>query len=417
MATVFDFTEGQGLFKRLYADKVVNMTPEHIYIMKEAKPTAPGPGESYQQAVVLANEQGDTFEEPDTAGAFAIYQPEAGVVRQTTVKGYQYLLRSTLSYEAIYRSQKNEQAFIQATKHVVKNMIRTAYNMQEATALWGQFHKGIIDAVPTATTVTITDATFASGLWFGMVGRTYSIYSTAFGALRGTAKVTAVNIRSRTITFDELPAGTIAGDYLDFRGGPTKQMIGLYKIMTTAAGSLFGIDNTNYELWRSDTAYSAGAAPLTFGKLLEGIAEAGELGLGDEIGEIDVLVAPRTWNSLNTDAAALKRNDASYKGSKFENGHEVLELFSNVGVIRIISHRQMMNGFAMIMPKCAKSMQIVGSQPSPTFAVPGMTKDGAEYLKPMENNAGVETRLYWNSQLFTEEVPHLKLINNIVNPS
>jgi len=38
-------------------------------------------------------------------------------------------------------------------------------------------------------------------------------------------------------------------------------------------------------------------------------------------------------------------------------------------------------------------------------------------LKPMENNAGVETRLYWNSQLFTEEVPHLKLISGIVNPA
>ena len=416
MATTFDFTQGQGLFKRLYADRVVDMTPEHIYIMKEAKAVPPGPGESYQQAVVLANEQGDTFEEPDTAGAFAIFQPEAGVVKQAAAKGYQYLLRSTLSYEAIYRSQKNEQAFIQATKHVVKNMIRTSYNMQEACALWGQFHKGIINAVPTATTTTITDATFASGLWFGMVGRTYSIYSTAFGALRGTAKVTAVNIRTRTITWDALPAGTIAGDYLDFRGGPTKQMVGLYDIMTTT-GTLFGINNTNYELWRSDAAYGAGAAPLTFGKVLEAIAEAGELGLGDEIGEIDILVGPRTWNSLNTDAAALKRNDASYKGSKFENGHEVLELFSNVGIIRIIAHRMMMNGYAMIMPKCSKSMGIVGSQPSPTFAVPGMSKDGAEYLKPMENNAGVETRLYWNAQIFTEEVPHLKLISGIVNPA
>lgn len=416
MASTFDFTQGQGLFKRLYADKVADLTPEHIYVMREAKPVPPGPGESYQQAVVLANEQGDTFEEPDTAGAFAIYQPEAGVVRQAAVKGYQYLLRSTLSYEAIYRSQKNEQAFIQATKHVVKNMIRTAYNLQEACGLWGQSYKGILASVA-APAVVITDASFASGLWFGQVGRTFSIYSTAFGALRGTAKVTAVNIRTRTITFDALPAGTIAGDYLDFRGGPTKQMLGIYGIMTAQNVSLFGINNTNYELWRSDAAYSAGTAPLTFGKLLEAVAEAGELGLGDEIGEIDVLVSLRTWNSLNTDAAALKRNDASYKSSKFENGHEVLELFSNVGVIRIISHRQMMNGFAMIMPKCSKAFSIVGSQPAPTFAVPGMTKDGAEYLKPMENNAGVETRLYWNSQIFTDMVPHLKLINNIVNPA
>jgi len=417
MASTFDITQGQGLFKRLYADKVVDLTPEHIYLMKEAKAVPPGPGESYQQAVILANEQGDTLEAPDVAGAFPIYQPEAGVVKQASVKGYQYLLRSALSYEAISRSQKSEQAFIQATKHVVKNMIRTSYNMLEACGLWGQSYKGIVDAGPTATATIITDATFASGLWFGMVGRTYSFYSTAFGAFRGNAKVVAVSIRTRTITWDAVPAGVIAGDYVDFRGGPTKQMLGLYGIFSSQNTTLFGIDNTNYELWKSDAVYSAASAPLTFGKLLEAIAQAGELGLGDEIGEIDVLVSPRTWNSLNTDAAALKRSDASYKSSKFENGHEVLELFSNVGVIRIISHRQMMNGFAAIMPRCSKSMQIVGSQPTPTFNVPGMTKSGEEYLKPMENSAGVETRLYWNAQLFTEYVPHIKFINLIVNPT
>lgn len=414
--STFDFTAGQGLFKRLYADKVVDLTPEHVYIMKEAKPTPPGPGESYQQAVVLANEQGDTFDEPDTSGAFALYQPEAGVVKQATVKGYQYLLRSTLSYEAISRSQKNEQAFVNATKHVVKNMIRTAYNMQEACSLWGQFHKGIVESV-SSPAIVITDATFASGLWFGMVGRTFSIYSTAFGALRGTAKVVSVALRTRTITFDALPAGTIAGDYIDFRGGPTKQMLGLYGIAATQNTTLFGIDNTNYELWKSDAVYGCGSAPLTFGKLLEAVTEASELGLGDQIGEIDVIVAPRTWSSLNTDAAALKRNDASYKGSKFENGHEVLELFSNAGIIRIISHRQMMNGIAMIMPKVSKAITIVGSQPTPTFNVPGMTKAGEEYLKPMENNAGVETRMYWNAQVFSEYVPHIKRITGIVNPA
>lgn len=417
MASVFDFTEGQGLFKRIYADKVVDMTPNHVHVVKEAKPVPPGPAESYQQAVVLANEQGDTLEEPDISGAFPLYQPEAGVVRQASVKGYQYLLRSALSYEAISRSQKNEQAFIQATKHVVKNMIRTGYNIQEACALWGQSFKAIVDVTITATTTLITEATWAPGLWFGMVGRTYSFYSTAFGALRGTAKVVSVNMRTRVVTWDAVPAGVIAGDYIDFRGGPTKQMLGIYGIALTQNASLFGINNTNYELWKSDAVYNAGIAPLTFGKLFEALAQAGELGLGDDINEIDVLTGFRTWNSLNTDAAALKRNDASYKSSKFENGHETIELFSNVGLIRIISHRQMMNGYTMIMPKCSRSMKIVGSQPTPTFNVPGMTKSGEEYLKPMENNAGVETRLYWNAQIFTEEVPHLKMIDHIVNPA
>lgn len=414
MATVFDFTQAQGLFKRKYADKVADLTPEHIYVMKEAKPIPPGPGESYQQAVVLANEQGFTLAAPDTASAFSLYSPSAGYVQQASVKGYQFMGRATLSVEAISRSQSNEQAFIAATKHVVKNILRTGYNMMEATALWGQNNIGVIESV-SSPSVVITDASFASGLWFGNKGLVVGVY-TAAGALRGEATISAVTIRTRTITFDALPAGTVATDVITYRGGTSAQMLGLYQIMTTTSGSLFGIDNTNYELWRSDTAYSAGSAALTFAKLLEAIAEAGELGLGDEIGEIDVLVAPRTWNSLNTDAAALRRSDASYKGSKFENGHEVLELFSNVGVIRIISHRMMKNGFAFILPKCSKSLVRVGSQSVPTFAVPGFTRQGEEYLKPMENSAGVEMRLYWNTQVFTEYVPHLKLINNIVNP-
>lgn len=413
MATVFDFTQAQGLFKRKYADKVADLTPEHIYVMKEAKPIPPGPGESYQQAVVLANEQGFTLAAPDTSSAFSLYSPAAGYVQQAQVKGYQYMGRASLSVEAISRSQNNEQAFVAATKHVVKNLLRSSYNIMEATALWGQNNLGVVESTG-ATSIVITEASFASGLWFGSKGMTIAVY-TAAGVLRGTCEITGVTIRTRTLTIDALPAGTIATDVLQYRGGSSAQMLGLYQMMTTT-GTLFGIDNTSYELWRSDSAYSAGSAPLTFAKLLEAVAEAGELGLGDEIGEIDVLVAPRTWNSLNTDAAALRRTDASYKGSKFENGHEVLELFSNVGVIRIISHRMMKNGFAFIMPKCSKSLVKVGSQPIPTFAVPGFTRSGEEYLKPMENSAGVEMRLYWNSQIFTEYVPHLKLINNIVNP-
>jgi hypothetical protein len=418
MATVTDMTQVQGWFKTSYADSIEDLTPDNTYYAKSAKALSAElqPGGGYSVPVNLTSEQGIT-KASSNAGAFALNPPVAMASRLTTIVGSQMLLRSALDYETIFRS-KNKNAFVAATKGVVENMIKSMYFYQECDMMWGQTGVGIANGAYAALVLTLTTATWAPGLWLGSEGRKIRIES-ALGVLRGTATITAYDIEARTITTDVAPAGVIATDVLfwDADGAAgVNCMLGLFSIISTTTGTLFGISRVTYGLWRSAGTYTAGNAPLTFNKIMGAIARASNRGLGDDVREIDVVVHPFAYRDLGNDLAAMRHLDASYKPSESMNGQEDIVFYCPAGKVSIVAHKMMKEGYAFVHPKASRCLELVGASPKPTFELPGMVQDGQkQYLKAMENNAGVETRLYSNSALFTTKVSQMIVIDHIVN--
>lgn len=418
MGAVTDTTQVQGWFKVSYADAIEDIIPDNTYYAKSAKPLASElqPGGVYSVPVNLTAEQGIT-KAPANSGAFPLNAPVAMASRQTSILGYQMLLRSALDYETIFRS-KNKNAFVAATKGVIENMIKSKYFYLECDMMWGQSGVGVANAAYAGLVLTLTTASFAPGLWLGSENRKIRIESSA-GVFKGEATVTAYDIEARTVTTDVAVAGVVATDVVYWAADGASGvncMLGLYSMISTTTGTLFGISRVTYGLWRSAGSHSAGNAPLSFNKIMSAIAKAANRGLGDDVREIDVVVHPFGFRDIGNDLAALRDLDGSYKPSENMNGQEDICFYCPAGKVTIISHKLMKEGFAFVHPKAERSLELVGCAPKPTFELPGMVQDGQkQYLKPMENNAGVETRLYFNGALFTTKVREMIVIDHIVN--
>jgi len=379
-----------GYFKTAYADRVEDLTPDNVYYAKEIPdvPADQQPGGTYTQPVTLTSEQGIT-KAAASAGAFALNSPIAMATGNATINGSQFLLRSGLDYETIFRSQ-NKNSFIRATKGVIKNMLKSAYFYMESDLMWGTQGIGTVSSVST-NTITLTTAEFAAGLWLGSENRRLRIESSA-GVLRGTCAVSSYDIAGRTVTVDSAPAGLTSTDVIYFEAdgaAGANCMTGIYDILTPASGAFMGINDSTYSLWAPLTAFGAGSAPLSFNKILLAIAGSVNKGLGDDIKEIEVVVNPLAWQNLGNDLASLRAIDSSWKSEEATNGSEMITFFCQAGKVKIIPHKMMKEGYAFVHPKASRFFERVGCQSTPTFKLPGMVNAGEEqYLRPMENNAG-----------------------------
>lgn len=419
MAAVTDTTQINGWFKESYADKIEDLIPDNRYYVKEAKELASEkqPGGNYTVPVTLSSEQGIT-KAASNAGAFALNSPIALASDQAQLLGSQFLMRTALPYDAIFRT-KNKNSFVKATKGAVENMIKSAYFYLEADTMWGRTGLGVVSGIA-GNDITLTTATWASGLWLGSENRRLRIETSA-GVLRGECSVSTYDIEGRTVTVDAAPAGVAATDVIYFAADGASGancMVGLYSAMGTTTGDLWGISRTTYGLWRPCTAYGVGAAPLSFNHIMNALTLGANKGLGDDIGEIDVVVNPGAFTDLGNDLAALRALDSSYKTTEVMNGAESITFHSQVGKVNIIPHKMMKEGYAFIHPKASRCWQYVGAQPKPTFELPGMVANGEkQYLRTMENNAGVETRLYYDAAIFTTHIGKTLVMSGIVNSS
>jgi len=416
MATENTMTTLNGWFKESYADKVKDLTPENLYYAKEIKPLQVDkqPGGDYTVPVTVTSEQGIT-KAASNAGAFSLNAPIAMGTTQASIAGSQLLLRSALDYETIFRSKKKS-SFLAATKGVVKNMLKSSYFYMEADAMWGKSGIAVVSSIST-NTITLTTASFAAGLWLGSENRKLRIETSA-GVLRGECSVSSYDIGARTVTVDSAPAGVAATDVIYFAAdgaSGANSMTGIYKMINDSTGTLFGVNRATYNLWNSAGTYSAGSAPLTFNKIMKALNQGANKGLGDEVSDIDVVVNSGAWTDLGNDLAALRSIDSSYKSTQAENGAEAIVFNSQVGRVKIITHKMMKEGYAFVHPKASKAFEFAGSVPTPTFDLPGKAGKDGEYLREMENNAGVETRLYWNNAVFTEMISGMLVITGIVN--
>lgn len=405
-----DNTVGQlnGFFKEIYADKLKDLIPEGLKIVNAIPFISKDKqgGNNFHQPVILQQEHGITFAASDE-DAFNLLPAVAGAVKDATVRGNPMVLRSVLGYAAASRAMKGgQQAFMEATKYLVSNMLRSMSKKLEIQMLYGQKGYGTVETTPVSTTVAITDAEWAPGIWAGAEGMLIDIYNSAGDTLRGSFTIASVDLDAKTITLSTSPvaAGVVNTDVIYHKGAFGNEFAGIHKILETTSGSLFGINVGTYNLFKGNSYNVSGA--LSFAKLTKAAARPVEKGLDSKL---TVLVNPRGWADLLNDQAALRSYDSSYTSSQIQNGAKSLKFHSQNGELEIIPSIYVKEGYAYAL--ALEEWVRVGSSDI-TFKRPGQ---GEDFFRDLENSAGYEMRLYTDQAVFCMAPGKNCLLTGIVN--
>jgi hypothetical protein len=370
------------------------------------------------QPVILSHEQGFTYAAYN-AGAFALNASIALAMQDAQVSSSQVLLRTAISYDAAARASTSKKAFVKATELIVENMVESMSKRVEIACLYGGTGIGkcatSANVDTTHTVISLTTASWATGIWAGSEGATLDLYYlTTLINTAGAMTITAVDIANKKITVSAATADITAVDAsiaahanlddLYFYGAYGNEMSGLDAIITNA-GTLFNISAATYALWAGNS-YSASSGALTMGKLLSAIALAVQRGLNEDV---TVLLNPNTWTNVMSDIAALRRLDGSYNRKKGDNGMESIEFYSVNGKLEIHSHNVVKEGEAFAFPQ-KKTMRIGAQEMS--FKTPGREE---EIFLQLPNNAGYELRNYTDQAIFLETPARAVKITAVVN--
>lgn len=412
-----------NLFKKVYGD-LTDLLPEDYLLAKDIPFSAKQKvGEKYVEAVVLTNETGWTMG-GSGYDAFELNPAVAGAVKQAEVQPYISVLGSVVPWGVISRSAGGgEKAFYDATKHIVRNNLKSHGKLLEILRLYGQSaallgrvsyatatYRGVAFTNGTGTLnsvaftngvnaagkyILLSPGQWASGIWVGMEGAIVQQVN-ASGVVVAEGSLIEVNSLYGYIGVDFTPvaASSTTSHRLCYKGmAEAKDMVGLSKIMSTT-GTLFGINNTSYALFRSQQK-DLGQVKLTYGRLNDAIADTVNAGGLD--GDVTAYVNPRTWSTLTTTESAARSYDHSYKPSEAEQGFEAIKYHTQTGTVTIKAHRMVKEGdsFVLHMPGWSRS----GSAEI-SFTVPGVDK---EIIFPLENQAAMAFRSYADQYIFCHE--------------
>jgi hypothetical protein len=395
-----------GFFKETYADKLKELIPDGVKLLNKIKFMSKDkqPGNLYHQPVILGLEHGVTFAASDE-DAFNLNAPVAGQVKDAQIRGNPVVLRSLLGYAAASRAALGGQkAFMDATKFLVANMLRSMAKKLEIEMLYGQYGYGVVGSV-TGTTITISTAEWAPGIWAGAEGMPIEIRNASGSTSRGTATIASVSLTAQTITLVSAIAGVVATDVIWHFGAYGNEFPGIHYILTLTSGILFNINVGQFNLFQGNQ-YDAQSGALSFTKLQQAVARAVEKGLD---GRVLALLNPRAWANMTSDQAALRKYDSSYSTSKFENGSTGLLFHSQNGDIEIEPSIYVKQGYAYVLS--LEEWFRVGSTDM-TFKRPGQ---GEEFFRDLENAAAYELRLYSDQAVFCMAPGRNTIIINVVN--
>lgn len=396
-----------GLFKDTYADKLQELIPDGVKLLNKIKFMAKGkqPGNIFHQPVILGMEHGVTFAGSDE-DAFNLNPPVAGQIKDAQIKGNGLVMRSILGYQAASRATGNgPQAFMDATKFLVANMLRSVAKTLEIELFYGQMGYATV-ASNTTTAVTLTTAEWAPGIWAGAENMPIEIRTSNGATSKGEYTVVSVNMDSRVITLNADPGSLSSGDVIWHKGAYGNEFPGIHKILTQSTGTLFNIDVAAYNLWRGNSFSAAGGA-LSFNKLTLAAERAVEKGLD---GRLLALVNPRAWANMMNDQAALRKYDSSYSAAKAENGSKSILFHSQNGDIEIEPSIYVKEGYAYLIS--LEDWYRVGSQ-DVSFKRPGGQE--GDFFRDLENSAAYELRLFTDQALFCSAPGRQVIVTSIVN--
>jgi hypothetical protein len=407
MAATTTLTELNGLVKRVYADKIGDLIPDNAILVKAIEFTKKKRlGDTFEYPVILANEHGVTYASAGS-GAFTLDAPVAMTMQNARIPSVQMVLRSRMDYETASKAVSGgERAFRSSTELLFKSMADSMTHRLECSMLYGGIGLGKIgstaNASATSTVLTISNATWAIGIWAGCENARIDIYeSTVQINTNSACTISAVDPVNKTLTItgnatdialiDTEANGT--GDLLDIYWDSSygNDMNGIDTIITNT-GSLFGINAGTYNLWRGNTYAQGGAITLA------GLLQAPVVAVGKGLREsVCAYLSPTNFAVINNEMEAYRRTDSSYTPSKGTAGNESIYLYGQNGVMEIKPHSMVKDGEAFIGPN--STIKRVGST-DVTFNTPGM---GDKFFLQLDDSAGFELRNYSDQAIFITE--------------
>lgn len=380
-----------ALFKRVWGDGAIRALPRFAKL-QQMVPFSQRErlGDMYVVPVVLQFEHGFSYGAYQD-GAFALNAAIAGKVLQAQIRGSMIVLRSQLSYEDVFKAaQAGPAAFESATSMVVENMQRSFAKRQELAFLYGQRGLAQANAAPVGQVITISDATWAPGMWSGMKDAILEAWSgialSPDTQRNGDITISSVSMANKTLTVTGTISAIQTSDYLFFKGSRTasafKECAGIDAILKNT-GTLFNIDAGSYELWKANSRNVGGRISML--AILNGVADAQNMGLDDDF---TVMAPTKRWNELNSDQAALRRYGAYT--AKAENGFESISYHSVNGKTDIEAHPFVKEGQCMGLVNPKKRLLRVGATDI-TFRRPGLQDN---IFRELDSNAGLELRAF-----------------------
>lgn len=410
-------------FKDIYQEGYTSLLPNNSKLYRMIKwNDRELMGEKIAAGVVTQRSNGFTYGGTSNT-AFDLIAPVPMQTRRAEVSPNQIVLREYIAMATASRGASSAQAFGETVGLVVENMMESFGNRLEISLLYGGKSLAAFTAKSTpsanALTFTISDAEWAVGLWTGMEGSNYNIYSgsTCLGntdPLNADAigSLLSVDTDNKQITiqftatgYTAVNAATVTAVDIYFAGSYNKEMAGLDKICTNT-GTLFNISAADYSLWKS-TQYSITGA-LTVGKVNRLIARMVGKGLSEDI---QLLVNPDTWTDMIQDVIAQRLFDSSYDEGKAKVGSRTLEFVSQSGKIEVIPHNMVKAGKAYA-GAMVKRLERVGSSDI-TMKHPGYSEE--KIFLNLPSNNGFELRGYSDQSLFTKKPGLFGVFSGIVN--
>jgi hypothetical protein len=259
-----------NLFKKKYGE-ISNLVPQGFPFSEMVKYNQKQKiGESYNEAVILTSENGWTL--GGSAGdVFEINPAKAGAVKQATINAYVTVLNSIVPWSVLSRSAGGgEEAFVDGTKHIVGNNLKSHMKLLEIMSLYGQSadllgyvsyatatYRGVSLTTGTGTVggvaftngvntsskaIMMAPGSFAAGIWVGSEGATVHQVNSS-GVIVASGELLSIDSDNGILYVDFTPvvASSTTSHRLCFDGMQlTNDMIGVNKIMTNT-GTLFGI--------------------------------------------------------------------------------------------------------------------------------------------------------------------------------
>lgn len=401
-----------GLFKQVYED-MYDLVPRPMVIQQEVPFDVQNKiGREYVIDVLLADENGATYQTQDVASsaAFALNDAIGGTELPAKVQASELVMRSWMSYQqAANATSGGKQAFASATEDRFKNNLVSCRKRVELSLLAGGSGASAgglgttassTNASATTTNVVISAATWAPGIFAGLKGAKVNFYDNAVIVSSGADAIftiTTITSSSRTLLITGTATGITALDSailsdptqvkMFFQGAYGEEATGLIEIAKNT-GTLFSIDAATYDLWKGNTVTLTGAP--TMGKFLGGLANA--VGRGLDMDGI-LLVSPFTWNDLNSNEAALRVYDSSWKRSEAENGAESITYYGQNGKVQVMPYIYMKACEVLFfVPETCRRIGAVDV----TYSQPG--RDGRIFFD-IPAYAGYEFRSYSNQAI------------------
>lgn len=408
-----------GLGKRVFGE-LVKTLPDFAILQREFPfDSKAQTGDEYEEEIVLSRSQGVTFNKTLRRGVATLNAVRTMQTAPARITPSEIIMREQIALGMMSSAESaGERAYEGALPMLMASIYESHRFYIELAMLYGASPTGIgvVESVGAGTTtrvVTLTSASWATGIWSQMEGAAIDCYDvTGVTKRNATAPfvISLVNPSARQITLTGVSAELGALVLTDFFVpilAKNEMMDGIDKQLTNT-GSLYGIDASVYTMWRPNQV-SALDAPPTLDILFRALKAP--VGRGLIAKRMLAYVNEALFTDIASDATTLRTFTEDQKAGVEQGTHKLVVNGSNNNVLEIISHPMVKQADGFIINK---KDWVRGGDTDITNGLPKNGSAGAEQMFfNLQDVTAMEFREFSSQFFFGRRPSHQTKITNI----